>query len=293
MKRETRIVLFALASLALITSCSSKSARSASDQTDKLQSVTSDRVHLSNLATVMINDAREARSRIANKQQEAAVDRVNDALRQWNEIQSKAKGQRYVPIYQEVETVSVWQPHAVIENGKVTAVTQDQSRNRSAEPKAAVAGTSGAVTTISADVQAIRDHLKAAQSALQNNKLDEATAALDAVQKAVVATSVAGDLPLIRARQNLILARTRADANDWTGAHAALNQASAALEEYANLQNNSHTSDARRVRGEIDSLASNVEQKHSDVGNKIRSWWEDTSEWIISPNPQSSQSAQR
>ena len=90
-----------------------------------------------------------------------------------------------------------------------------------------------------------------------------------------------------------MLAENRARDKDWPGVHTALKQAASAFEEYANFPQNKRSSEARNVKQQIDSFASHVEQKNSGAGKKIQSWWDQTSDWIISPNQPSNQVARR
>jgi hypothetical protein len=153
-------------------------------------------------------------------------------------------------------------------------------RNRN---QIATAPTSGEYTSVALDVQAAKDHLEAAQKAVNQGEFGKADAALAAVQDGVVVTSVAADLPLLKARENTVLAREAADRGHYNEAEAALRAASAALDQYANGQN-SHAADARTLQSEIDSYNQTIQTKHDDASTKIEDWWDRMTDWVAMPN---------
>jgi hypothetical protein len=136
----------------------------------------------------------------------------------------------------------------------------------------------GQYTSVALDTNMAKNHLEAAQQALNNNNPQAADQALRAVQDSLVESSVATDMPLMRARQNLMLARSAANQGDYAEAQAALKGASQALQNYE--QNGGrHANDARQLRSQIDSFDQSIQQNHTNASAKIESWWNQITDW--------------
>ena len=98
-----------------------------------------------------------------------------------------------------------------------------------------------------------------------------------------MATIVSADLPLLRARENMVLARQAANREQYGEAHAALRAASDALSQYANVQP-SHAADARTLQSEIDAYNQNIQQNYTDAATKIDDWWDRMTDWVAMPS---------
>lgn len=133
-------------------------------------------------------------------------------------------------------------------------------------------------TSVTLDVNMAKDHLQAAKTALDNGDPNKADSALAAVQDSVDLVSVAGDRPLLRARQNLALARTYAREGKYDQINAPLRAAAQALDNYQSMGSN-HASDAAQLSQQIRSYAANVGSNSSDAVQKIEQWSEETHNW--------------
>jgi hypothetical protein len=190
-------------------------------------------------------------------------------------------------LYQELERYSVIGPIMSERNRQQNTPNPSNSAhgpaNATARTGTAVRKVTGEYTSVALDIRAAKDHLNAAKEALNNGDFEKADAALTAVQNGLVVETVAGDLPLLRARENLILARESANRANYTETHTALRAASDALMNYA--QNNpQHASDVRMLRSEIDQYNQSIQQNHSDAVSKIDSWWDQTTGWVRPPS---------
>ena len=170
------------------------------------------------------------------------------------------------------------------------ANTGSQGTNTTAKgsqtSNAAIQQVTGQYTSVGLDIQAAKEHLDAAKAAIQKKDFTKADEALAAVQNGVVVTSVASDLPLVRARENMVLAREAVNRGNYKEAHAALTAASQALGNYAGNQC-VHSADALTVKSQIDNFNQSIEQSHADANSKIDAWWSRVVDWTATPTEQS------
>jgi hypothetical protein len=110
-------------------------------------------------------------------------------------------------------------------------------------------------THIMFDASAAKEHLQAAKRALSNDKNEVADAALVAVQRGVNFAYTEVDLPLLRARENLMLAKSQVQAGQAQEARMTLEAAAHALEQYA--QQGQQTA-----------------QKSQQAVEQINQWWD-------------------
>jgi hypothetical protein len=150
---------------------------------------------------------------------------------------------------------------------------QAQSNQGSMTPGVAVRDVRGRYTGVWLDTTADNAHLNAARDAIKAGNYQAADQALSAVQDSLIIETVSGDVPLLKARENLILAKDAAQRGDQAEEQAALRAVSNALAEYG--QNNGrHANDAQQLGREISrSSSSNVST------DQINSWWNEVSGW--------------
>jgi hypothetical protein len=179
-----------------------------------------------------------------------------------------AASRQFVPLYDEWENYSVIGPLMNQRDHAHNEIVEEASRE---------------YTSLALDVQVAKNQLQSAQQAVNQGAFQKADAALAAVQDGVMVTSVAADLPLLRARENMVLARNAADRDHFPEAHAALQAVSEALNQYSNEQN-LHAADARVLREEIDTYNQSIEQNPVDASTKIEGWWDRMVDWVAIPN---------
>lgn len=200
-----------------------------------------------------------------------------------------------VPIYAELEKVTLMAP--------LMAAKQEAARNggaahpsrsgAQAQPSPAeqpsqssrtamtpvVAGVEAHSTQIMLDVSAAEQHLQAAKRALNNDKYEAADGALAAVQRGVSFAFVEVDLPLLRARENLMLAKTHAQAGQVQDARMTLQAAAQALETYAQRADKSRAPQAQSLQQEIEDYAQQLPQQGQPTRRKIQQTVEQIDEW--------------
>lgn len=241
---------------------------------------------LSRDVSQLLMSTEKARTAISQRKHQQATRDVNQALNDANTAVSEHSGADLVPIYTELERMSVIEPIMRARNNNNRTGSADRTATAAQNKRpVAVHEVVGGETSVSLDVNAAQKHLQAAQQALSKNDWKTADQDLKAVQDSVVVESVAADMPLLRVRENLVLARSSAEAGHYQRASEQLRAASRALEAYEK-SSTAHRQDADRLRNDINSYAQTMAKNHSDAPNKIESWWNNTTEWI---NPSNSQ----
>jgi hypothetical protein len=199
-----------------------------------------------------------------------------------------------IPIYTEFEEVSVIAP---LQAARVEAQgAGEAAREAPPEPGTtqpppaagpAVPDVEGRFSSVAADMNQARTHLDAAKTALQNNDLASADKALQAVQTSVSMETVEGDLPLVKARQNLALALTQAKQGQLSNAQAPLRAAASALDNYRQLPGAAHSTEAAQLSRDIQNFTSTMGQKSPDqVSTQIQQWWNRLADWTSSQSSQ-------
>lgn len=280
-------IAFAVFSLQAQTQSTSQATASAtsSNQASAKDSehMPSAKARLSDEVSDLLNATNEARVALEAHNKQDAQFHIDHALDNAKMIRSSAANRRFVPLYDELDRYSVLGP-IMSQRNQSKKASNDADRQASdashiAQARTTVQEVEGQFTSVALDVQSAMDHLEAAKQALQNGNYQKADEALAAVQDGVVVTSISADLPVLRVRENLILARSSAHNGNISEAKAALKAASVALGNYENGQGK-HGVDARKLRSEIDSYAQSIQNNHADAAAKIDQWWNETTEWI-------------
>ncbi len=238
----------------------------------------------------LLNATNEARIAVESRNNQDALFHVNHALQSAARLESDTKNGQIVPLYQELDRYTVLAPIMTEKNRASHTTTGSQSANTTAKttqtPNTAIKQVTGEFTSVGLDIQAAKEHLDAAKLAIQQKDFTKADEALAAVQNGVAVTSVASDLPLVRARENLVLAREATNRENFKEAHAALTAATQALGNYASNQG-IHSADARMVKSQIDNFNQSNDQNHAAADSKIDSWWGRVVDWTATSTEQS------
>jgi hypothetical protein len=222
---------------------------------------------LSVLAGKMLDKTDQARTAIKDRNQNAALQDVQDAQNDLNQIREGSHGATMIPLYQEFVDISVLRP----------VISEHEKRNAAKQPEV-VHEVSGDYTDVSVSTVEARRNLAAAKLALEQHNWRLADAALADVQQGVSIEAVEAAMPLAKARENLILARSAAEKGNYREVRAALRATSNALESYINA-GRPHSVEAKSLKEQIDTYDKNVEQSHTGTVAKINDWWNTTSNW--------------
>lgn len=235
----------------------------------------------------MLHETEMARRAVQNQNKQQALQNIQQALNDANNAASGMNGRNLVPLYAELDEYSVIGPimrhrqsNGSNSNGSNTANhgSADRSNNTNSTGRAmAVDQVVGDYTDVAIDLQSARQHLQAAQNALNNGNWDQAKQALQAVDDSLVVESIASDMPLLRAREDLVLARDNEKAGHYRQAQAQVRAASRALDDFErNSGTTAHKQEIERLRSEMNNDAQNMDTNRSDANSRIESWWNQT-----------------
>jgi hypothetical protein len=282
--------------LSLTAAQSSQSTNHSANQQEPAhhwQSTNNQKAKLSMKTDDMLWQTDRARDAVMSHNRQLAMDHLNKAVADMNQIHTMAPNQAVIPIYTELEQTSIIAPlmaarHMNTNNQNTNNQnTNNQNTNNQnttgsadrARSGVAVRDVNGELTMVGVDVNMANGHLQAAQHAVETGDWAAAASALNAVRDGVFLASVSTDLPLLKARENLALARDEAASNNWKDAHTALMSASHALSNYERT-GGAHANDARSLQQQIDSYDQNLAPNHADAVNRIENWWNDTTNWM-------------
>jgi hypothetical protein len=223
---------------------------------------------LSVMAGKMLDATNQARVAIKGKNKSAALDDVGRAQTCLRNIQAHARGATMIPVYQEFVSISMLQPVIAEQEAR-----ENQNKNAPAVVHQVAGDYNVAVSTVVAE-----RNLAAARTAIEHGNWNLADRALSDVQEGVNIEEVQANMPLARARENLILARSAAEKSNYAEEQAALKTASDALATYIK-SGRPHAADARTLKQQIDSFEGNVQQNQTQAVAKINQWWNTTSDW--------------
>lgn len=232
---------------------------------------------LSRLAGKMLGDTNQARTALKNSDYHQAVQDVNQAQTDLKTVEARAHGATLIPVYREFVSVSILSPVQAEQRAHRQTLTKVSNGN------AAVNEVAGEYTRVLVSTTVADNSLAAAKMALAKAEWKKADAALADVQEGVQIESVKSDMPLARARENLILARAAARQNHDLEAEAALEAASTALSKYAS-EGGPHAKEAQDLQNQIAGFALHLEAQPASAVTKINGWWNTLSDWFTYHN---------
>lgn len=240
-----------------------------------------ERARLSNLGTDVLVKTQQSRHAVDRKDRTMARQYVREALLDVKALEVKrpqAKPPFIVTLY--TERISFTVAQAVKPGQRVGTASRAVSPDRSEEVREA----EGQATRVSLNVTAVKADLQNAQAALRRDDFTAAASALDKADKDVTDQTVAQDLPLLKARQNLALALNDVEEKEFSKAAVPLHAAASALGEYAQSKS-PHASSAAALRGQVESLADSVAQHRTGAADTIGKWWNQVSDWFTPLEP--------
>jgi ABC-type amino acid transport substrate-binding protein len=142
-----------------------------------------------------------------------------------------------------------------------------------------VRDTEGEVTTRKLNVTTAAARLPAAEAAVERGDWPAADVALAEIQTGVVQTTANDEMPLMRARENLELARARILENKYADAVVPLRAAAQALADFQKMYPGPRAEQAEFMRQQIAQYAGMVRHDHSDAADRIKSWLDPINQW--------------
>ena len=308
MKCKAIVCFLACAAMTCFAQDSSTSNKQSAQNQNSPAAIQSPIAQRSHWAVQTISLTDQARQAIAQQDQSTAKNDVSQALEKINKIESNPNNSAsssqnvdMVPIFAEFERSSFLQPvmmaqHKTAPSGEMASGNQQTSNSsnqqvaqneksqlpQSDRPEAVTQVDQG-FTTISLNVNTAKSDLQKAKSDLAKNDTNSADQDLMGVQQAVTLQSAEMTRPLVRARENLGLAESAIQSQDYSEAKATLTAASRALENYARNNNSAqHASDAKQLGQQIKSFSQQIDNNHSDAGSKVSGWWNQIANWTQS-----------
>lgn len=123
------------------------------------------------------------------------------------------------------------------------------------------------------DVSSAAQRLDAAQNAMRRGDWTAADLDLRAIPESVIQTKLDGGVPLLRAQQNLELARARILEGRPQDAPGPLRAAAQALADFEQLFPGLHAQDAAYMRQQMLAYADKVSREQGDVLDRIELMW--------------------
>jgi hypothetical protein len=228
---------------------------------------------LSSLAGGILEQSRLARDAVAVQDQAAAMDHINHALAGVQEIQMRTAGQPaplLINVYTETDATSTYRP---VKRKNSDEVSADRWKKDTS-----VRDVEGEQTVGKLDIASASVHLITAQTALVADDWTAAGNALDAVQGSVVRQEYQGSLPLLKARENLALARSRIAEGKFKAAVAPLRAAAQGLAQYETLFPD-RAGAAEAMREQIEAYANEISHDHADAFQRIDMWSNRVNQW--------------
>lgn len=222
------------------------------------QAAQSEQVNVTALASGALEQARQARASLAAGNRDAASRSVDQGLAMTRRAENLLRPSTpagtpiLVPLETEVEVETTFKP-----------------RRAGVETTARAERTVGAVSGRSLDVGMARQQFEAARAALDRDDPTAADNSLAAVENSVRTEAASGDLPLVRARQNLEVARSRALDGKPNAARAPLREAARALREYEAGAPGPQAAEAAALRADIEDYAGQVRRDRDGAPARI------------------------
>jgi hypothetical protein len=226
-------------------------------------------VDVSALASGTISETRAASDAVAVRDMQGAKTHVNQAISQVSQIAETSGAPNLIPLSVQVATTSTYRP---VKHGKDEELTAKRLKKDSN-----VRDSTAEITRSSLNVAMAQEQLTAARAALNRDDFAAARAALAGAQNAVVQQSVKEDVPLLRAQQNLELARARVMEGRYKEAEAPLRSAAQALQDYCSITPGPHCVTVSRIAEDMNEYSDHVDKDHAL--ERIEIWLDPVAKW--------------
>ncbi|PWU02202.1 MAG: hypothetical protein C5B51_21340 [Terriglobia bacterium] len=176
-----------------------------------------------------------------------------------------------MPISKETERTATY---SLVKPGKDGQITTSRIKKHTS-----IREVTSEVNTTSLNVTSAAGHLRLAQAALEREEWILGDSELAAVPNSVMHQNSEGNMPLLKARENLMLARARVLEDKPGAAEAPLRAAAQALAEFERLSPGPRTVKAEAIRQEIDVYVRHVREDHANAIAQIDLWLDPINEW--------------
>jgi len=229
--------------------------------------------NLPGMAAGVLNETELARRAVAARDKADAMDHLRKAEILTGEIQKQSPENSQplmVPVRRDIETTTTYTP-VKQKHGEMTASRLKKNTS--------IREVDGEVATSNLNVTAVAEKLPAVESALQRDDWATADTVLAGIANSVVTTQAEGDMPLLKVRQNLQLARARVLDAKYKDAVVPLRAAAEGLHAFAEQAPGPNAERAESMRQEILDYAAHIGRDPSDAQVKIDYWMGPVDEW--------------
>jgi len=217
------------------------------------------------MAVGILGQARAAQTAVSQRDSAAAIDHIRQGQALDSEIlraMASHPGPVLVEVRRQIQTTTTY-VDVKHNHGEMSA---DRLKKNTTIAEVEQQGTASML-----DVSSAGRHLDNALSAVQNGNWDLASSELAAIPQSVIQTRIDGDVPLLRAQQNLELARARILEGHPHDAAGPLRAAAQALTDFSRLFPGPHTVDAGYMQQQMLASAENVAS--GDTVDRINVLW--------------------
>lgn len=225
---------------------------------------------LGGMAVGILDQANAALAAVAQHDQAAALDHIRQGKALAHEIlQVTASDQPpiLVETSRNVQTTTTYVDVKKPKHGDNVMTANRLKKNTT------IAGTQQEVTASLLDVTSASSRLDSAEAAVQSGDWAAANDALREIPESVEHTRTDGDVPLLRAQQNLELARARIVENKYKDAAGPLRAAAQALSEYEQSFPGPHGQNAEYMRQQMLQFADSLPDHYNDAMEHINVMW--------------------
>ncbi len=223
------------------------------------------------MALTALQETRLAQQAVSIQEPGAALQHVRQARSMLAEIRKSAQPSAeplLVPISAQVDSTSTYTPVKRSKSGEMTASRMKR--------RTSVREVEGDITTDQLNVTLASAHLDAAEDALERNDPVAAGSALAAVNNDVVRTETRADMPLMKLRENLELARARFLEGKNKAAATPLRSAAEALAEFRGGSPAVHPGEIDTMRTEIEAAERDARHGHAIDTSRLDFWLNQT-----------------
>jgi hypothetical protein len=224
---------------------------------------------MTRLAASMVANSEDARQALTLGKlgvADSSIDRALSEQKKMAQIVRTDGTSMVVPIYTELDDT------ATLAN----ALKVQAGRNARGGTGALVRRNAVDVTSVAIDLTKARARLDVARKAIADHNMHTAESSLSAVGSDLIVSSVAANVPLVTAREDLSLAQSAIDRNKPKVAAADLREAATALGRY---DNSAHSNDVRSLASTIDAEAP-LTRNDQGASTKIDAWWTSLKGWL-------------
>jgi len=222
----------------------------------------------------VLQHTRMARQALALHETKGALAEVGQALAEGDQIRAA------FPATQEPVQVSLGSDFDAVST--IVPAKRRGSADR-LKHNSSVSEVSGKYTVTMLNVSSARNHLLAAQTALNAGDVNAAGTDLAAVDGDVVTNTYNGDMPLAQAKDNLAIALARVRDTKYKDAILPLKSASRALDRFAHQAPAPHHAQrAEKLSLDMNAFAERIEKDHEDAPGRITAWLDEVTGWFNS-----------